>query len=140
MEGWAGLARWVHFGVVVLASLAAVGFLIRTRFWFPKYVHWLAVGALGVGLSMVTIIPADAPINRGEWVAFKKTLSVFLFPVIVYAAFVFYGGQRAAYDARRITDGICCPHCGESGVLPGEACSACGQTVPPRPGRKGTDF
>ena len=134
MEGWAGLSRWVHLGLVLLTSLAAFGFLIRTRFWFPKYVHWLGVVALGVGLSMVTMIPADAPINAGEWVALKKILFVFLFPAIVYVAFVFYGGQRAAYDARRIREGSCCPHCGETGVLPAEACSACGQIVPPSPG------
>ena len=95
------LAVWLRVGLIILTAVSAVVFLVRTRFWFPKYVHRVAAIALAIGLGMLPLIPADAPINRGEWAAFKTCLIVLLFPAIVYVAFVFYGGQRAASNARR---------------------------------------
>ena len=125
------LFEWLRVGLIILAAVSAVVFLVRTRFWFPKYVHWLAAIALAIGLGMLSLIPADAPINRGESAAFKMFLIVLFFPAIVYVAFVFYGGQRAAYNARLNTNAVRCPNCGDSAGLPGEACGRCGQTVRP---------
>ena len=127
------LVRWFHFGLILLTAIGAFIFLVRTRFWFPRYVHWLAVIALAIGFGMLAIIPPDAPLYRGNWIALKETAVVLLFPAIVYAAFVFYGGQRAAYEARRVSAAVRCPHCGEGVGLAGEACAECGQTIPPGP-------
>jgi predicted permease len=126
----ATLTQWLRVGVIILATVSGFAFLVRTRFWFPKYVHWLAVIALAIGLGMLPLIPDNAPINRGEWVPFETSMAVLLFPAIVYVAFIFYGGQRAAYNARQIKDAVRCPNCGESVGLPGAACDRCGQTIP----------
>jgi hypothetical protein len=42
-------ARWVHAAFVILTGIGFVGFLFRTRFWLPRYVHWLAAMALESG-------------------------------------------------------------------------------------------
>ena len=127
------LLRWVHVGVIILTAIGAFAFLVRTRFWFPKYIHWLAAIALAIGLGMLPIIPPDAPVYRGNWVVFKETAVVLMFPAIVYAAFVFYGGQRVAYETRRVGAAVRCLHCGDGVGLAGEACVQCGQTIPPGP-------
>jgi hypothetical protein len=135
ISDWSSAAQWFHLGLMILAAIGTLAFLVRTRFWFPRYVHWLAAIALGIGFAMLWLIPADAPVNRGDWVTLKKSAVVLLFPGIVYVAFVFYGGQRAAYDARRAGAAVRCPHCGEGGGLAGDACGTCGQMIPPGPER-----
>jgi hypothetical protein len=127
------LVRWFHVGLIILTATGAFAFLVRTRFWFPRYIHWLAAIALAIGFGMLAIIPPDAPVNQGNWVGFKQGMVVLLFPAIVYGAFVLYGGQRAAYETRHIAAAMGCPHCGEGIGLAGETCAACGQTIPPRP-------
>jgi hypothetical protein len=122
-------ARIVHAAFFLLAAYGYVRFLIRTRFWLPRYVHVMAVIALVIGFGLLVIIPEDAPVNRGDWANLKRTLMVLLFPTLVYLAFVFYGGQHAAYEARRNRLAMRCPHCGAEGVLRGEPCGACGQIV-----------
>jgi hypothetical protein len=128
------LVQWLALAFIIVSAVGAIAFLVRTRFWFPRYVHWLAAAALCIGLGMLALIPADARVNRGNWVPVKKSIVVLLFPGIVYTAFVFYGGQRVAYDARRASAATRCPYCGESAGLPGEACCSCGQIIPPSPG------
>jgi hypothetical protein len=123
-------AWWLHAAFVVLAGIGFARFLFHTRFWLPRYVHWLAAIALGIGLGLLTIIPADAPVNRGDWAGVEKALIVLFFPAIVYVAFVFYGGQHAAYLARRSNEAVRCPHCHDGTGLPGEACDTCGQVIP----------
>ena len=129
MLDWLKAAQWLHAALAVLAAIGFFRFLFRTRFWLPRYVHWMAAIALGIGLALLPLIPEDAPINRGDWVTFKKTLIVLFFPAVVYVAFVFYGGQKVAYEARQAEDGVPCPHCRQGSVLPGETCPACGQTI-----------
>jgi hypothetical protein len=125
------LAQWIHLGVVVLTTVGALIFLVRTRFWFPKYVHVMAAVAFAIGLGLLQIgafADPDAPVNRGKWAPVKQALLLLFFPAVVYAAFVHYGGQRAAYEdrARRA---VTCPHCGQASGVPGSACSGCGQTI-----------
>jgi hypothetical protein len=123
------LARWIHIGAFILGAVGALLFLVRTRFWFPRYVHWMAAIALAIGLALLEIIPPDAPVNRGDWAVFKQTLVALLFPLAVYGAFVFYGGQRAAYHGRQ-RKALNCPHCGQRGGFAGDVCPHCGQTIP----------
>jgi len=118
---WLGLAWKVSLGLVLIRSW------MRTRFWVPRYVHWMAAAALLIGLGMLVIMPSDAPVNREGWPTLNRALVVLFFPAVVYLAFVVYGGQRAAYEAR--TDRIPCPHCRGSQGIRGETCPACGQTI-----------
>jgi hypothetical protein len=96
------LVRFVHLCHGVLLALAAVGFFAvwyRTRFWLPRYVHVLAAVATLMGVAMIFLIPADAPIRKqvGIW---ANVLIVAICPALVYFFFVFYGGQSAAYKRR----------------------------------------
>jgi hypothetical protein len=113
------VARWFHAGVAALSLILTVSFLVRTRFWFPRYIHWLAGLALVIGHVMVATWPA----NSVGWGA--KLLAVLLFPAMIYLLFVILGGQRAAYRARQW---VRCPNCGGEGP-PGEVCRSCGQQL-----------
>jgi len=122
------VARWIHMAGAVLTATAALIFLIRTRFWFPRYIHWMAAIAFAIGLGSLGLVPADAPVNKGDWAPEKRAMIVLFYPAFVYGAFVFYGGQRATYGARfRVP---ACPHCGQPGGLPGDSCGQCGQLIP----------
>jgi hypothetical protein len=112
------LAQWIHLGVAVLTTVGALIFLIRTRFWFPKYVHGMAAVALAIGLGLLQIGAFADP----------DALLLLFFPAVVYAAFIYYGGQRAAYEDR-VRRAVTCPHCGQASGVPGSACSGCGQTI-----------
>jgi len=91
----------VHGLALVGAAIGFVVFWWRTRFWLPRYVHYLAGLALALGLWAVPLVPEDAPINRDEWRALKQAAIILVFPALVYVVFVVYGGQHAAYEARR---------------------------------------
>src|SRR5438552_12019293 len=108
MLDWLKAGQSVHAALAVLVALGFFRFLIHTRFWFPRYVHWLAGIALAIGIGMLRLIPADAPVNQGNWVGFKRAMVVLFFPGIVYVAFVFYGAQHAAYQARVHRDAVPC--------------------------------
>ena len=93
------LVRFIHVFHGIVLSIAAVGFFAlwyRTRFWLPRYVHVLAVVGLGVGIALIYLMPADAPINKqlGIW---GNIVLLAICPLLVYLVFVFYGGQAAAY-------------------------------------------
>ena len=116
------VVQWLHSAAFILAVAAAIVFLVRTRFWFPRYVHWFAGVALVIGLGVLAIYSAD-PANTGGWT--RRVVVVLVFPAIVYFLFVILGGQRAAYDARRW---MRCPNCGAE-AHPGEVCGSCGQRL-----------
>ena len=90
-----------HRLLLVLAAAGYFAYWSRTHFWMPRYVHLLAGGALLLGLGMLPMIAADAPINREPLVWVKKGALVAIFPTLVYFFFIFYGGQRAAYERVR---------------------------------------
>jgi len=97
----------------VLLALAAIGFFtfwVRTRFWLPKYVHFLAAIGLVVGLWCVANISDGAPINKEGPIA--KFLLVLVIPGMVYFFFVFYGGQSASFKRRFERSSMACPSCG----------------------------
>jgi hypothetical protein len=130
MLTWLRAAEWLHMIVAILVAIGFFRFLLRTRFWFPRYLHWLAAIALLVGWGLLVLAPRDAPVNQGSWSGVERALVVLLFPAIVYIFFVFHGGQHAAYEARRRRGTVRCPNCGNGGGLPGDTCKACGQRLP----------
>jgi hypothetical protein len=105
------LVQWFPLLHHVLLAVSAIGFFIfwaRTRFWLPKYAHILAAIGFVVGLWSVAGVPADAPINKKGPTA--KLLLALLMPTMIYAFFVFLGGQRAAFK-RRFERTTPCPYC-----------------------------
>src|SRR5438270_128346 len=64
MWEWIKAAQIVHAVVLAVAAIGALRFAIRTRFWLPRYVHYLAAFALVLGLASLTLPPPDAPIHR----------------------------------------------------------------------------
>jgi uncharacterized membrane protein YeiB len=120
----------IHVLLVFVAAIAFFGFWIRTRFWFPRYAHYLGLFALLLGLSMLLMVPEDAPINQDEWGLLKKALMILVFPGLVYFFFVFYGGQKAAYERERLGKAVFCPYCGAERNTDLEGhCAGCGQTI-----------
>jgi len=101
----------VHGILVLLVAIAFFRFWARTRFWFPRYVHYLAALALLVGMILLSIMPEDAPINEKGPLA--KVLLAAAFPALVYFFFIFYGGQQAAFESQLGTEIEACPYCGE---------------------------
>lgn len=129
MWDWLKAAQAIH---VLLAILAAIGFFhfgVRTRFWFPRYVHYLGGVAVALGLTCLAWMPPDAPIHQGGWDWLKNALLVLVFPALVYGFFVFYGGQRAAYERMHQPHVMDCPYCRNAHVHPGRQCPNCGRTV-----------
>ena len=133
--GWLEGARWLHIAFLVIGAIGALAFLVRTRCWFPRYLHWMAVIAFGIGLAMLRILPDDDPGKRAEWGLLKTGLMLLVFPALVYGTFVFYGGQRAAYESRHVPQR--CPHCGEERDAHWGPCDTCGQLNPPEGGLPG---
>jgi hypothetical protein len=129
MSAWSTAARTIQ---AILAVIAAIGFFrywVRTGFWFPRYVHVMAAVALAIGVWLLVILPHDGPIDKGDYRLLKYALFIAAMPALVYVAFVFYGGQRAAHDGRLEPGAVTCPYCGGAQVLPGAACPACRQIV-----------
>jgi hypothetical protein len=124
---WIKAAHTAHAVLLVLGAAAALRFAIKTRFWFPRYVHWLAVLALVLGLACLALMPAGAPINRGDWAGVKKALLLCVFPGLVYGTFVFYGGQRVAYERTHAQADTACPFCRQPAVARDGRCEHCGQ-------------
>jgi hypothetical protein len=129
MWDWLKAAQAIHALLAVLAAIGFFHFLIRTRFWFPRYAHYLGGFALALGLACLALMPPDAPINQGGWGGLKKALLVLVFPGLVYFFFVFYGGQRAAYERTHQPNAVPCPYCRDAHAVPGSPCPRCGQTV-----------
>jgi hypothetical protein len=112
---------------VVLLSVSALGFFrfwAKTRFWLPRYVHVLALIALLVSIWVSSLTSPEAPVNQGDWAPIKRLMLVLALPAMVYFFFVFYGGQREAYD--RTHRPLRCQNCGAEAVA-GLQCPSCGQ-------------
>ena len=107
--------RWLLDGLWVIDTLVLVvvagglfRFWARSRFWLPAYAHVLAGIGLVVGLACMWTSPDDAPVSH--WDAPTRVLAALVVPAMVYFFFVFYGGQRAAFEAR--ADLQRCARCG----------------------------
>ncbi len=114
-EVFAALSN-AHRLLLVLAAVGYFAYWTRTHFWMPRYAHVLAAGALLLGVGMLVLMPADAPIHREPLGWVKKGAMVAVFPALVYCFFIFYGGQRAAYE--RVSG---CARCGAEHA-PGRHC------------------
>ena len=67
MSGWSTAARTIHAIVMVIAAVGFFRFWVRTRFWFPRYVHVMAAVALAISLWLLLILPHDGPIDKGDY-------------------------------------------------------------------------
>jgi hypothetical protein len=128
----------LHWALFIAAAAGFFTFWARTRFWLPKYVHFLAAIGLAIGLWCLSSVSDDAPINRQAPVV--KALSVLALPALVYFFFLVHGGQRAAFD-RRFDASAACPYCKPPGAdlrnvnraakgeifYAGQPCQYCGQ-------------
>ena len=86
LESW-GLLAFLSFGNIVLWR--------RYRYWVPRYVHALALAALGVNLYINYLwTRADGEMTTRRWIVMA------IFPLLVYFLFVGYGGVRAAAAQR----------------------------------------
>ena len=45
------VAQTIHVLLAMLAAIGCLYFGVRTRFWFPRYVHYLGGVALALGLT-----------------------------------------------------------------------------------------
>ena len=98
----------LHWGLLTLAAAGFFTFWARTRFWLPKYVHFLAAIGLAIGLWCAHGGPDDAPINKQGPIL--KMLLALAPTAMVYFFFVFHGGQRAAFE-RHFSASAPCPYC-----------------------------
>jgi hypothetical protein len=122
--------------LLILTAIRSLPFWVRTRFWFPKYVHVMAA----IGAVVMLWCLAGAPASKDG--PLGKLLFVASLPAIIYFIFLLYGGQRAAYS-RHFEKPVPCPQC----KLPVPAryntdcasdlklhteghCSHCGQSLP----------
>jgi uncharacterized membrane protein len=129
MWDWLKAAQAIHVLLAILAAMGCFHFGLRTRFWFPQYVHYLGGVALVLGLACLAWMPPDAPFHQGRWGWLTQVLLVLVFPALVYGFLVFYGGQRAAYERTPHPHVRLCPACRGARISPGRQCLKCGQTV-----------
>lgn len=82
----------IHGAVFVALAAFHVWVWSRRGFWLPRYVHVLAAIAFLLGLGSIWWLQQQSlgkPTLNG-------LLAALMFPTIVYAAFVLYGGAMAA--------------------------------------------
>jgi hypothetical protein len=139
--------NFLHAISFVVGAFGLFMFWARKRFWCPIYIHVMAAVALALGTWMMATIDDSAPICKYGSVG--KVLIALCVPAMVYFVFVFYGGQRAAYESRFI-EVPQCPRCqsplpvdlrpgGPDGESPytWQYCPRCGQAVGSTPTKKG---
>jgi hypothetical protein len=127
MWEWLKAAQILHAIVLAVAAIGALRFAIRTRFWLPRYVHYLAGLALALGLASLSLLPPDAPIHRSDWGGLKRARMALIFPGLVHLAFVVLGGQQVAYEREHGRAGTRCPSCGQPNLGRGQRCPSCGR-------------
>lgn len=116
-----------HRLLLVLAALAYFAFWSRTHFWMPRYAHLMAGLSVLLGVGVLLMTPPDAPVNREPLGWVKKGAMLAVFPAMVYFFFIFYGGQRAAYERLHGEEPLTCANCGSP--RQGEtACAGCGRS------------
>jgi hypothetical protein len=94
--------------LLIFSAIRSLPFWMRTRFWFPKYVHVMAAIGAAVMLLCLAGTPDDAPVSKDGPLA--KLLFVSSLPAIIYFIFLLYGGQRSAY-LRHFEKSILCSCC-----------------------------
>lgn len=114
-----------HRLLLVLAALGYFAYWTRTRFWLPRYAHVMAAVSVLLGVAVLLMTPPEAPVNSEPLGWVKKGAMLAVFPAMVYFFFIFYGGQRAAYDHLHGEESVACANCGTARES-GDACPACG--------------
>jgi len=124
--------RLIHGIRLVLAAAASFRFWARIRFWFPGYIHVLAVIGLAVSVWALSAMPTDAPANKEGPVV--RLLIALALPAIIYLFFIVYGGPRATfYSSFRNTapcpllDDVNSPNASPQFAEP--VCPACGRDL-----------
>jgi hypothetical protein len=54
----------IHGVLLVLAAVASFRFWVRTRFWFPRYIHVLAPIGFAISIWVASAMPTDAPAGK----------------------------------------------------------------------------
>jgi hypothetical protein len=126
----------VHLVLFLAGAVGYVVFWVRTELWLPKYIHFFAIASAVIMIWFETHAATDSPISHANWAI--KFLFVLSLPAIVYAFFLFYGGQHAAFKRSFITCGFCKERVAISGIIPIEnsrddslsgRCPHCGQEL-----------
>jgi hypothetical protein len=99
--------KLIHAVLLVSAAVASFRFWVRTRFWFPRYVHVLAAIGFAVMLMVFWAMPEESRKNTS---AARLLVAALVLPAIVYFFFVVYGGPRAAFYGS-FKDSAPCPFC-----------------------------
>jgi hypothetical protein len=100
--------KLIHGVLLLLAAVASFRFLARIRFWFPKYIHVLALIGFAVSIWAIAAMPPDVPAYKdGPLVRLLVALAL---PAIIYIFFIVYGGPRAAFYSS-FKDSSPCPFC-----------------------------
>jgi uncharacterized protein YndB with AHSA1/START domain len=99
-SGWLTL-RGIFGGMKALGLLALVSFanlLVwrRHRFYLPKYVHFLAAGALALIFANGVMF-----LRAGGILTARHAVVVAAYPLFVYFVFITYGGAKASFEAAR---------------------------------------
>lgn len=106
-----------HRLLLVLAALAYFAYWRRAHVWLPRAAHLLAGGGLLLGLGVLLMTPADAPVHREPLGWVRKGAMVAVFPALVYCCFILGGGRRTAAERPHP-----CRRCGDAHA----ADAACG--------------
>lgn len=92
MSGWLGHAyRFLHGLGFIALGLFHVWVWARRGYRIPRYIHVMALVALFIGWGVVELMHRTAPPER-QMSLLTALLFVLIFPAIVYAGFVFFGG------------------------------------------------
>jgi hypothetical protein len=113
--------------LLIFTAIRSLPFWVRTRFWFPKYVHLMAAIGAAVMLWCLASTLDEAPISRDGPLA--KLLFVSSLPAIIYFIFLLYGGQRSAY-LRHFEKSTLCPSCKSPVLVRGNTDSAADRKLP----------
>lgn len=86
------LLQVIHAIMFAVLAVFYVWAWVRSRFWLPRYVHWLSGATFLLGCLMVCFI-------HGPGIAgiVKASVIPFMLSAIVYGVFVLYGGAHAAW-------------------------------------------
>jgi len=90
---WLKMAFDYTFGAMfAIAAVVNIRAWIERKFWFPAYVHVLAIFSYGTCLLIFDVF------GSGRWVS--GSFLALLVPCLVYSAFVVLGGVEAAAERR----------------------------------------
>ncbi len=74
--------------ITVIIGIANFIFWVRSGFWAPKYIHWIAIASfvIGAGLAWMAHESGYPDADRHNWL-------IVLFPLLVYLGYAFFRGD-----------------------------------------------